>query len=415
MAALKVLVVGDPGSIHATRFVSLLQEEGHKVILFQPELWYSQEEHLRGVDLRVVLPYESAQQGNAIRSSHPLLAKIFLFLAKRFPSLLTFAGIFSRQMRPRFAWRAKALARLIRSEKPDIIFTLKMQNEAYVMAEAAQRLSPQDYSNWVHFSWGSDFEFFAKNEKTKGEHLPRVQQAMKVCPFLLSDCARDQKQAENFGFRGKKLGTCLAPGGFKLSELEPLRKKLSERKIILVKGRQGMWVGRAFQSLAAFEKVDPELLKGYRILIAMPSPEVRAAVDYLKITTKIPFEILPKLSYADLLALYGQSRITISASDVDGTPSFLIESMALGAFPIHTDMDSVREWINPGENGLLFDNEKIPQITAAIERALRDNELVESAAQKNFAIAQKRMDRNQIGPWLTQVLRREVLGEKTNG
>src|SRR4051812_26203392 len=57
MVAMRILVAGDPASIHTARFVELLVELGHEVHLVSVEWHYGQEEHLRSVTLHVALAY----------------------------------------------------------------------------------------------------------------------------------------------------------------------------------------------------------------------------------------------------------------------------------------------------------------------------------------------------------------------
>ena len=51
---IKILVVGNPGSIHAARFVNLLQEIGYHVEIFQSEISYDQDEHLKNMVIHIV-------------------------------------------------------------------------------------------------------------------------------------------------------------------------------------------------------------------------------------------------------------------------------------------------------------------------------------------------------------------------
>ena len=43
--------------------------------------------------------------------------------------------------------------------------------------------------------------------------------------------------------------------------------------------------------------------------------------------------------------------MTVSPSTHDGTPNTLLEGMACGSFPIVGDLESLREWIEPGLTG----------------------------------------------------------------
>ena len=52
-------------------------------------------------------------------------------------------------------------------------------------------------------------------------------------------------------------------------------------------------------------------------------------------------------------------------------------------FPIVGDIESMREWIKPGENGLLVDPENPQAWAQAIVRAIRDNDLRSTAKDMN--------------------------------
>src|SRR5436853_233428 len=76
MERLKILVAGDPASIHANRFVNLLQEIGYEVRIFQSEHYYSQEEHLRNTVVYVSNfdlsgPAQAPQNGNTLIAFSP--------------------------------------------------------------------------------------------------------------------------------------------------------------------------------------------------------------------------------------------------------------------------------------------------------------------------------------------------------
>jgi len=239
-------------------------------------------------------------------------------------------------------------------------------------------------------------EFFGKHSSHVQEHLPKIRKVLQLCDYVISDCKRDVRQAMEFGLKGISLGDLPAPGGFDLAALEKIRSAANgARNVILVKGREGGLVGRAFNVLAALHR-DTSLLKGYHIKIIMADSEVKAAARLLSLLDGIDYEVMPRLPYHELLALYARSRIAISASEVDGTPSFLTEAMAMGAFPIHSDMESVREWVQHDVTGLLFPVNDIDLLAAFIKRALNDDGLIETARIKNRAITVERLDRNKI-------------------
>jgi glycosyltransferase involved in cell wall biosynthesis len=64
--------------------------------------------------------------------------------------------------------------------------------------------------------------------------------------------------------------------------------------------------------------------------------------------------------------------------------------MACGAFPIVTDIPANREWVNSGENGILFNSRDWNSLADAIVRALHDPGLRNRAAKMNWEIVQQR-------------------------
>ena len=418
MARLKVLVAGNPGSIHANRFVCLLQEIGYDVRVFQSEYHFVQEEHLRNTVVYVsnIEPggaWEIPVNGNTVVAGFPVQMAyggrrhaIYLWLWTRL------TGGVARRVLGRGAAkpaRATHLRKVIASWQPHLIISAKMQDDGYTVAEALSSLPARLRPKWLHFTWGTDIEFFGKHPDYAPAHLPRIRHALESCGYLISDCRRDQLQAGKFGFRGVKLGECLAPGGYDLAVLAALRAEAGpSRDVILVKGREGSFVGKALHVIKALGRVAP-LLKGYRIRVVMATEPVRMAVQELVKTHGLDCEVTPHLSYRELLLHYGRSRMAISASDVDGTPSFLTEAMAMGALPVHSDMVSIREWIEDGVNGLLFPVDDVAALASCIERALSDDPLVSSARERNWDLAQERMDRNRIRATVKEWIERRVL------
>ena len=81
--------------------------------------------------------------------------------------------------------------------------------------------------------------------------------------------------------------------------------------------------------------------------------------------------------------VFRRAQIVASPSIHDGTPNTLLEGIACGCFPVAGDLESIREWITPNENGLLF-NSAIPQsIADAILTAIENKNLRTKAAGLN--------------------------------
>ncbi len=89
------------------------------------------------------------------------------------------------------------------------------------------------------------------------------------------------------------------------------------------------------------------------------------------------------LSQADLAELYRRAALSVSPTEHDGTPNTLLEAMASGCLPLCGDLPSVREWITPDVNGILFDPGDPEDLANAILRGLTDTRLRNAAATRN--------------------------------
>jgi glycosyltransferase involved in cell wall biosynthesis len=93
--------------------------------------------------------------------------------------------------------------------------------------------------------------------------------------------------------------------------------------------------------------------------------------------------------------VFRRAQIVASPSIHDGTPNTLLEGIACGCFPVAGDLESIREWITPNENGLLFDSNNSQSIAAAIIAAIENKTLRTQAAGLNREIISTRAEYGQ--------------------
>jgi glycosyltransferase involved in cell wall biosynthesis len=84
--------------------------------------------------------------------------------------------------------------------------------------------------------------------------------------------------------------------------------------------------------------------------------------------------------------------VLVSPTIHDGTPNTLLEGMACGCLPVAGDLESIREWITPGENGLLVEAGNPTALAAALLRGLNDPALRQRAAKQNAALIAERAE-----------------------
>ncbi len=400
---MKILLIAEPGSAHTAGFHNLLKSLQHEVRIFVISEFFQINEGLK-------TPLIYADSYN----HHSKNLKADFFFRKDYNLLerqcfRLFSHFMRRSPRINHYWnfrkRGLHLKKLIKAWKPELVISLKLQNEGYFYSYFIMRHSEFDDIPWIHFLWGTDLEFFGKDLQTRIEHRPIIEKTLSQCPFILTDTFRDVEEVQKFGFQGEVLGTFVAFGGIESNEIVGRRDDLVSRNKIVIKGREGGFVGRAGLVIRTIAGMADIRLNEYEIHIIMPSDSAKRIVKECKIVAGRQIIVHDYLSRTEVIGLMSTSQLSISASDVDGTPGFLIESMAYGAIPIHSDMVSIREWISDGANGFLFEN-NVSSLEKSISRALDLSESWEKMSQANSEIVKQRASRDFVTHKLSKLLDR---------
>jgi glycosyltransferase involved in cell wall biosynthesis len=119
-------------------------------------------------------------------------------------------------------------------------------------------------------------------------------------------------------------------------------------------------------------------------------PEALQWVERLHLQENI--RLLPFLPQEQVWNLFQKSAVTVSVSSHDGTPNSLLEAMACGCFPVVGDIESLREWITPGINGLLVEPHQPQAVAEAILLALENPDLRRVAVEANQALVHQRAE-----------------------
>lgn len=294
-------------------------------------------------------------------------------------------------------FQVKYLSSLIKKIKPDIIHSLGLninwKNHCLPLKKALDLLPAQERPPWIYSTWGSDLDFYAK---MSDENFREVSSILSSMDYIITECKRDAELSCTMGFRGYYLGALPAFGGINWEHYSHFRSdgSVSARKNIFLKGRDcqegGDPVGRAMTAMEGFSQCC-DLLSGYQIVISQANSAVVRAAKKLALNTGIKIKILPYTTYEEILELMGSSRIFISMTVNDGLPSSLVEAMTLGAYPIHSNLSPIREWIDSKQNGLLVPAEDSTAFAEALRMALSDDMLIETAANINEAIVKERL------------------------
>jgi L-malate glycosyltransferase len=104
---------------------------------------------------------------------------------------------------------------------------------------------------------------------------------------------------------------------------------------------------------------------------------------------------LPSYDIRELPDLMRQADVYVSCSLSDGTSSSLLEALSMGTFPVVSDIESNRVWINSGENGLLFPTGNWMALADALVRSMNDKEWQARAAVENRCRVKEHGDMNK--------------------
>jgi glycosyltransferase involved in cell wall biosynthesis len=280
---------------------------------------------------------------------------------------------------------AQRLRGFIERVKPDLIHAMRIPYEGMLAADAYQGIP------LVVSVWGNDFTLHAPSTRLMSHY---TRWTMQVADGLHADCYRDVRLAREWGF-GKEKPNIVAPGngGIRTDVFYPPAGPVGQPVIINPRGF------RPYVCNEAFFKAIPLVLEkqpNAKFLFALMAGESQAVQWTRELAIGHAVEFLSSMPHADMAKVFRRAQIVASPSIHDGTPNTLLEGIACGCFPVAGDLESIREWITPGENGLLFDATNPQSIAEAMLSALENKNLRQTAAglNKNMIAARAEYGQN---------------------
>lgn len=276
---------------------------------------------------------------------------------------------------------APRLRALIQEVKPDLVHAMRVPYEGMLAADAYTGVP------LIVSIWGNDFTLHGPSTPLM-RHYTRW--TMQVVDGLHSDCHRDVRLAREWGFSVDK-PSLVAPGngGIRTDVFYP-PENLVEEPVIL--NPRGM---RPYVRNDCFFKAIPLVLKEHpnaKFLCTSMAGASQAIQWTKELGIESAVELLPSIPNAEMANVYRRTQVLVSPSIHDGTPNTLLEGMACGCFPLAGDLESIREWITPNENGSLFDSNDPQSIADAIVHALENKSLRIKAAGLNKEIISARAE-----------------------
>ncbi len=287
---------------------------------------------------------------------------------------------------------------IVEELKPDLVHALRIPYEGMLGS-----YTPRPYPFAVSI-WGNDLTLHAHGSPWMRSLTHRT---LKRADGLMADAARDLRLAQVWGFSPKNpMRLVPGNGGIDLNRLHkdrvPLAPEFNAKIPIgmpLVINPRG--IRPAYAKTDIFFQAIP-LAQERRINTAFICPgmagqaEAQRWVHRLKLDERVV--LLPPLPQGQLWDLFSRCAVSISLTIHDGTPNTLLEAMAYGSYPIAGDIDSLREWITPGENGLLVEPTKPQALAEGLVKVLENPAARSRAAQINLERILDKAEVSQVRP-----------------
>ncbi len=286
----------------------------------------------------------------------------------------------------------KSFVQVVRDVQPDLVHALRIPYEGMLASYTPPGVP------LVISTWGNDLTLHARSSGVMRRWTKRTLQR---ADGLITDADRDIRLAPQFGFNAEHPTlNVLTSGGIDLTEIARIRSSASTELpdgvptgVPLIINPRG--IRPAYARTDVFFQALPLVLQRWpNIFILCPAmagqPEAQRWVEKLKLQKRVL--LMPALSQQQLWETFLRCDLSISLTIHDGTPNTLLEAMVCGCLPIAGDIESLREWISPGVNGLLVDPEQPSALAEAIILALENPAMRQRAFEHNLALIQQRAD-----------------------
>jgi len=374
-----ILLIADGRSAITSRWIDILKELGFRITLVST---YPTSSKI-AVEQMFILPVAFSGAAAAEKSSDTNATNLRTINWKRQliqharPLVMNIRYLLGPNTLPKYQ---KELNNIIKSVNPDLVHALRVPYEG-MLASAVPKNLPLLVS-----IWGNDFTLHARANAKMGQLTRKV---MERANGVLADVHRDITLAHQWGLSNHK-PTLVVPGGggIHLDEIkETATKDISHldlpNKAPIIINPRGI---RAYARTDTFFQAIPAVLEEFpNAIFVCPGmqgkPEAEKWVSKLSLQKNV--KLFDNLDQQTIWAVFHQSQLSLSITTHDGTPNTLIEAMACGCFPITGDIDSIREWIVPGVNGLVVDPDDPQDLAKAIILALNNENLRKEARIHN--------------------------------
>lgn len=374
-----ILFVGDMGSSHAQSWIDLLGDT------FSLRAFSFPGRPPASFPVRTTIALDSPAPPASELHDGP---GPWTIVRRRTMEALTYAG--------RFDWTTPRFVETLVSSAPAIVHTFGLEPAGALMARLRKQDPRVARPRWVaQLRGGSDLEL----RKYDPAGMRSAAEILSDADMIVSDNRRNFQYLKEAGISPERFAP-ISPvpgsGGVDLADGQPAGPPTAERRLILWPKTYNTPYTQALPVLEAlrmaWDKVQPARL----VALWAVQPEV---VDWLRAVTTdigVTWDVRQKVGHGEVMSLLREARVMLAPSLVDGVPNMLYESMAMGAVPIVSPLNTISDVVRDEQNVLFARNLYPHEIADALVRAMTDDALAGAIASNNRVRVAEIADRKAI-------------------
>ena len=303
------------------------------------------------------------------------------------------------------------LKRVIKTIQPDLIHAGPIQRSAFLAALTG-------FTPLVSMSWGYDLLVDAKRNPC---WQWATQYTLQRSAAFVGDCHTIHDLAVDYGMNPERI--VIFPWGVDLDHFRPtsntslpdIRQKLGwgNETFVLLSTRGWAPVYGVVDIVRAFARITrqhPEI----RLLMLGEGPQATDIHQILGKAKLIDRVHLPGLvEKRELPNYYLAADLYVSASHSDGSSISLLESLACGTPALLSDIPGNKEWVEPGQQGWLFQEGDVDDLISSLHQILQKRDNLPEMGHKARHLAEKRADWDENFPKLLDAYQMAITDEKS--
>lgn len=304
----------------------------------------------------------------------------------------------------------KKLAQVLNDWQPDIVHTLGFDPAGYFYQSVTSAYPMRKPRIWVaQVRGGPELVLYPSIPENKS----RIEKILQQCDYLIADNQENYDIAVSFGLEKRKispLGIVPGTGGIDVSGLSNRwHQKPSYRDRIIVWPKT--YEAPSSKALPVLEaiKIAWEHIQPCKIYMLWTiQPELKMWLPKLPPSILESCIICDRIPRQEVLDLMLKARVMLAPSLTDGVPNAMLEAMACGAFPIVSPLSTITPAVKQPDHVLFARNLYPEEIASALITAMKDDALVDQAAERNLIRVRELADRERIGPEVQEFYSRLV-------